>query len=87
MILKPMYSCLSYKEALIKQLPIQQQIDTAKYSAVIIGVHDFSYRPANNYGISAAAMNLWTGLQKDNVATFYLGMYMPLKTFAMPKTW
>lgn len=71
----------SYKDAADKAASIQQQIDTANYGAIIIGVHDFSFRPTNNYGISAAAINLWKSLQKGNTATFLFGNVYAAKNF------
>lgn len=75
----------SYKDDAAKAASIQQQIDTGKYGAVFIGVHDFSYRPANNYGISNAAMNLWNSLQKSNAATFVFGNVYAAKNFCTAK--
>ncbi len=75
----------SYKDDAAKAARIQQHIDTANYGAVIIGVHNYSYRPSNNYGISAAAMNLWAGLQKSNAATFLFGNVYAAKSFCNAK--
>ena len=75
----------SYKDDAAKAARIQQHIDTAKYGTVIIGVHNYSYRPANNYGISAAALNLWQNLQKSNAATFLFGNVYAAKNFCTAK--
>ena len=76
----------SYKDNAGKAASIQEQIDTGKYDAVIIGVHDYSYRPTNNYGISATAINLWNSLQKNNAATFLFGNVYAAKNFCNAKT-
>ncbi|WP_153797593.1 glycoside hydrolase family 3 N-terminal domain-containing protein [Foetidibacter luteolus] len=38
---------------------------TGKYDVIVTGVHAYSRRPANNYGISAAAKQLINGLQQQ----------------------
>ena len=44
------------------------------YKKVIIGIHNYSRAPANNFGISKAAVNLVTKLQKQTTAiTFVFG--------------
>lgn len=48
----------TYKEGSAGASAILQQLDSARYDAVVVGVHNYSYRPANNYGISDAALNL-----------------------------
>jgi beta-N-acetylhexosaminidase len=45
----------TYKDDTAKAAAIMQVLDSAKYDAVVIGVHNYSFRPANNYGISPAA--------------------------------
>ena len=75
----------SYKDDESKAATIRQQIESGNYGVVIIGVHNFSYRPTNNYGISTAAQNLWTGLQKSNAATFVFGNVYAAKAFCTAK--
>jgi beta-N-acetylhexosaminidase len=44
-----------------------------KYDAVVIGVHNFSNRPANNYGITNSSLSLWRRLNKANSITIVFG--------------
>lgn len=77
---------LSYKDDTQKANAILQQVTNGRYDAVIIGVHDYSNRPANNYLISAAAVQLWSGLQKFNAATFLFGNVYAAKNFCSART-
>jgi len=70
----------SYKDDVSKANAIAQQI-SGRYDVVIIGVHDFSYRPTNNYGISAAALKLWNELQSGKTTTFLFGNVYAAKNF------
>jgi len=72
---------LSYKENETKVNLLLQQINAAKYDAIIIGVHDYSLRPANNYNISSAALKFWNGLQTLKTATFLFGNVYAAKNF------
>ena len=42
---------------------ILDAVRAGRYTNVIIGLHNYSLRPANNYGISAQAKTLWDSLQ------------------------
>jgi beta-glucosidase-like glycosyl hydrolase/CubicO group peptidase (beta-lactamase class C family) len=64
---------LSYKDSGSRAATILDSVRTSKYDNVIIGIHGFSNRPANNYGISAAAIGLWDSLQSANTATIVFG--------------
>jgi beta-N-acetylhexosaminidase len=77
---------LSYKDDAQKANAIIQQVTAGKYDAVIIGVHDYNPRTANNYQISAAAVQLWSGLQKLNAATFLFGNVYAAKNFCNART-
>ena len=44
-----------------------------KYDAVVIGIHNFSNRPASNYGISNSSLSLWRRLNKANSITLVFG--------------
>ncbi len=77
---------LSYKDDTTKANSILQQIKGGKYDVVVIGVHDYSLRPANNYNISAAAIELWNGLQTGNAVTFLFGNVYAAKNFCTSKT-
>src|SRR5436190_5356765 len=44
-----------------------------KYDAVVMGIHNFSNRPANNYGITNSSISLWRRLNKANSITLVFG--------------
>lgn len=46
---------------------------TSGYDAVIVGMHNFSRRPANNFGISDAALGLLSKVQGANTINFCFG--------------
>ena len=77
---------LTYKDDTAKANSILQQVKSGKYDVVVIGVHDYSLRPANNYNISAAAIELWNGLQTENAVTFLFGNVYAAKNFCTSKT-
>ena len=57
-----------------------------KYKQVIIGVHDYKRVPANNFGISAAAVNLVTQLQqKTKAITLIFGNPYAIKNWRNAK--
>ncbi|MGH2553712.1 MAG: glycoside hydrolase family 3 N-terminal domain-containing protein, partial [Chitinophagaceae bacterium] len=63
-------------EAILKAVP-----KDGKYDAVIVGIHDFSNRPANNYGISPAAIELWKKLDFIKTVTMVFGNVLATKNF------
>jgi beta-N-acetylhexosaminidase len=64
---------LSYKDSTERLTQILDSVRTKKYDKLIVGIHNFSLRPANNYGISQTAMALWDSLQSNTTATFVFG--------------
>jgi hypothetical protein len=57
-----------------------------KYKKVIIGVHNYSRTPANNFGISATAIDLVNQLQQQtNAVTFVFGNPYAIKNFCDAK--
>ncbi len=42
-----------------------------KYETIIVGVHNYSRRPANNFGISNSAVNLMQSLAQNDKAIFF----------------
>ncbi|HEY5968949.1 MAG TPA: serine hydrolase, partial [Chitinophagaceae bacterium] len=52
-----------------------------KYDAVVIGIHNFSNRPANNYGITNSSLSLWRRLNKTNSITLVFGNVLAAKSF------
>lgn len=65
---------------------IKKNIDSGAYSSVIVGIHSYSLRPANNFGFSAGALQLWNNLQTDSTATFLFGNVYAAKNFQTAKT-
>ena len=63
---------MSWKEGDEKADSIFEMV-TDQYDAVIIGIHNFSNRPGNNYGISNSSLSLWRRLNKPNSITFVFG--------------
>ena len=56
-------------------------IEGGGFESIVIGIHNFSLRPANNYNISEAAINLVQELQSFNAATFVFGNVLAIKNF------
>lgn len=57
-----------------------------RYKKVIIGIHNYSRVPANNFGISKAAIDLVTQLQQQtNAATFVFGNPYAIKNWCAAK--
>jgi beta-N-acetylhexosaminidase len=52
---------------------------------VVIGVHDLSLRPANNYNISTSAVSLVQQLQAYNPTTFVFGNVLACSNFCDAK--
>lgn len=71
----------SYTDGLKEAENIITSIKKGNYESVVIGIHDFSIRPANNYNISNAAISLFANLQSFNAATFVFGNVLSLSNF------
>ncbi len=72
----------SYKDSIEKATAIIQQLTNGNYDAIIIGIHDFSNRPANNYNISANSLSFWNQLQSfKNTTTLVFGNVLAVKNF------
>ncbi|MCW3075170.1 MAG: beta-lactamase [Flaviaesturariibacter sp.] len=71
----------SYRDDSTKAAGLLQQIAAGGYDKIVIGVHDYSLRPTNNYGISAAALGLWSSLQAAKPLTFIFGNVYAAKNF------
>ncbi len=57
-----------------------------RYKKVIIGIHNYSRTPANNFGLSAAAVELVTQLQQQTTAiTFVFGNPYAIKNWCSAK--
>ena len=57
-----------------------------KYDAVVIGIHNFSNRPANNYGISNSSLSLWRRLNKANSITLVFGNVLAAANYCAANT-
>ncbi|MEI9944062.1 MAG: serine hydrolase [Chitinophagaceae bacterium] len=60
-------------------------VKKGKYAYVVVGIHDYSLRPANNYGISSAAINLYTRLQPYHAYNYVFGNVLALSNFCKAK--
>ncbi|HZH65431.1 MAG TPA: glycoside hydrolase family 3 N-terminal domain-containing protein [Flavisolibacter sp.] len=61
-------------------------IKRGEYSKVVIGLHNYSIRTANNYGISKAAIALIDSLQRYNALTFVFGNVYAAQNFCTAST-
>lgn len=64
---------------------IINKIKAGNYNSIIVGVHDYSIRIANNFGISDAAKRFFTQLQSFNAANFIFGNVLALSNFCDAK--
>jgi beta-glucosidase-like glycosyl hydrolase/CubicO group peptidase (beta-lactamase class C family) len=69
-----------------KTAAILNSIKAGGYGKVIVGVHNFSTRPANNYGISKAAVSLVNELHAFNALTFVFGNVYAAQNFCNAST-
>ena len=76
----------SYSDSIDKESVLLQQIQDGRYDAVVIGIHNFSLRPAKNYNISPAAETLWNQLQSFKSITFVFGNVYATQNFCSAKT-
>jgi len=51
------------------------------YDALVIGIHDFSNRPASNYRISDASLTLWNKLNRPGAITFVFGNVLACENY------
>jgi beta-glucosidase-like glycosyl hydrolase/CubicO group peptidase (beta-lactamase class C family) len=63
----------SWKDGDEKAEAIYEAVGKDKYDAVIVGIHDFNNRPANNYAITNASVALWRKLNFSKTVTFVFG--------------
>ena len=64
---------------------IIEQVKNGGYSSVIVSVHNYNIKPANNFYISPASLRLWNELQSDTTATFLFGNVYAAKNFCTAK--
>jgi beta-glucosidase-like glycosyl hydrolase/CubicO group peptidase (beta-lactamase class C family) len=77
---------LSYNDKTGKAGTILNSIKSGNYDRVIVGLHNFSPRPANNYGISKDAVDLVNNLQAYNSLTFVFGNVYAAQNFCRAAT-
>lgn len=66
---------------------LMAKMDTAHYAAIIIGIHNYSQRPANNFGLSTAALRLWESLNKNiTSATVLFGNVYAARNFCAARS-
>lgn len=77
----------SYKDSTEKEAEILKAVlKDGKYDAIIVGIHDFSNRPASNYNISSSAIDLWKNLNFIKTETFVFGNVLATKYFCDAST-
>lgn len=75
----------SYKDSAEKAQAILASLQKGQYQEVVIGVHGFSLRPANQYNISSAALDFYHQLQALPSVTLVFGNVLSLSYFAEAK--
>ncbi|MEO7983742.1 MAG: glycoside hydrolase family 3 N-terminal domain-containing protein [Bacteroidota bacterium] len=72
----------SYKDGQDKADEILKEIKKdGKYDAVIIGIHNYSLRPADNFGLSSIAVKLYKDLNFIKTITLTFGNVLATKNF------
>lgn len=77
---------LNYRDSESKAMQIIEEVRAGKYNKVVIGIHNYSTKPANNYGISQTALNLWDSLQTNSTASFVFGNVYATQNFLKAPT-
>jgi len=76
----------TYKDNSVKADSIFEAVGKEKYDAVIVGIHNFNNRPANNYTISNSAIELWKKLNSIKTASFVFGNVLATENFCEAHT-
>ena len=76
----------SYKDSSDKAAEIIKNITDTEYDAVIVGIHDYNLRPANNYNISNPAIALWDKLNSGKTITLVFGNVLAMHNFCDART-
>lgn len=72
----------SYKDGKQKADEILQAVPKdGKYDAIIIGIHNYSLRPASNFGLSAEAIQLYKDLNFIKTITLTFGNVLATRNF------
>jgi beta-N-acetylhexosaminidase len=77
---------LNYKDSDDRASQILDAVRTNRYNKIILGIHNYALKPANNYGISTTAINLWDSLQTPSTASFVFGNVYAAKNFLKAPT-
>jgi len=73
---------LSYKDGGEKANEILKEVQKdGKYDAVVIGIHNYSLRPAENFGLSPIALKLYKDLNFIKTITLTFGNVLATKNF------
>src|SRR5258706_6725845 len=76
---------LLYQDSTVQEENLLAAIKAGNYDIIVIGVHDYNLRPANNYMISRSAVDLVQQLQSLNTATFVFGNVLAVSNFCNVK--
>ena len=76
----------SFNDSATNSASILDAIRNGKYDRVVIGIHNLSLRPANNYGITPVAVNLVNSLQAYNAITLVFGNVYAAENFCNSST-
>ncbi len=77
---------LSYKDSDNVSGKIIDEVAKQNYDAVIVGIHNYNYRPANNYAISSSAIQLWKKLNSSKTISFVFGNVLATENFCDAST-
>lgn len=77
---------LSYADSADKADTILKAIAANNYNTIVVGIHNYSLRPANGYGISENAVRLWDSLQSVNTISFVFGNVYAVQKFCTANT-
>ena len=72
---------LPYKAGAADANNLKESLTKNKYDRIIVGVHNFSNRPANSYGISSTAIELVQQLQSPRTITLVFGNVLATANF------
>lgn len=77
---------MSYKDDDERADFILKQLKEKDYDAVVVGVHNYSLRPANNFGLSTSTLQLWNSLPLNKTATLLFGNVYAARNFCEATT-
>jgi len=76
---------LSYNDSTGKAASIVNSVTEGNFDAVVIGIHGYSLKPMNNYGITDTVLQLWNQLQFKDPVTLVFGNVLAIKNFCSAK--